>query len=62
MNILHCTKCHHEWCGADTGTCDWCGAPGRVIGQTNWPTPEQFQEIVRWMLERQKEYEAKERE
>lgn len=36
--IVKCTKCHHEWQAAPrkawlgTEYCDWCGAPGKKIG------------------------------
>jgi hypothetical protein len=33
MPLYHCTECHHEWekSGKEERSCDWCGAPGRMI-------------------------------
>jgi hypothetical protein len=31
MPILHCDACHHEWEGAATSRCDWCGDSSHVL-------------------------------
>ena len=31
MPYLKCRKCHHEWEGAKTSKCDWCGYSGRIL-------------------------------
>jgi hypothetical protein len=31
MPYLKCCKCHHEWEGAKSSKCDWCGAKGEIL-------------------------------
>jgi DNA-directed RNA polymerase subunit RPC12/RpoP len=32
MPHYHCTKCHHEFEAIEKeASCDWCGAPGKIL-------------------------------